>query len=109
MCNFKTWHIDDHGCVLQCKACNTYQVTFGTTMLTLNENNFAAFVRLVMMRYETLVPTDDKLKYIVLPTPSSVVHVVMTEKELLHLNCILQHADTEIKSHEMLALFEGPQ
>ena len=107
MCNFKTWHIDDHGCVLQCKACNTYQVTFGTTMLTLNENNFAAFVRLVTMRYETLIPIDDdKLKYIVLPTPSNTIHIVLTEKELLDLHGMLQSADTEIKSQQMMALFD---
>gem|GEM_PF-867493 len=106
MCNFKTWHFDDHGCILQCKACNTYQVTFGTTMLTLDKNNFEAFITLVMARYETLIPIDDKLKYIVLPTPSNTIHVVLTEKELLHLHCMLQSADTEIKSQQMLALFD---
>ncbi|MDI3320820.1 hypothetical protein [Pinibacter soli] len=99
MCNFKSWHFDDH-------ACNIYQVTFGTTMLILDKNNFETFIELVTARCETLVPIDDKLKYIVLPTPGNIVHIVLTEKELMHLHCMLQNADTEIKSQQILALFD---
>jgi len=48
---------------------------------------------------------SNQLKYIILPTPSNIVYVVMTEKELMDLHLMLQNADTEIKSQEMLALF----
>jgi hypothetical protein len=78
-------------------------------MLTLDKNNFRTLIALVEVRCETFIPIDDQLKYIILPTPGRFVHIVLTEKELIHLHCMLQNADTDIKSQEMLSLFDDKE
>ncbi len=106
MCQFKHWFFDDNGYVVQCEACGYFQLSFGTTMLTLDNTNYTAFVKLVATTKESHVPMKDKnVKCIVLPTPSTCIHNIFTENEFEHLHSMLQEADTEIKTHQLLSLF----
>ena len=106
MCQFKHWFFDDSGYVVQCEECSYFQLSFGTTMLTLNNNNYKAFVDLVSSKKEDHVSMSDKnTKCVVLATPCSSIHTILTENELDRLHNMLQEADTEMKTQHLLAMF----
>jgi len=105
MCNYTTWHFDNNGYIIQCKECDHYQVCFGTSMLRLNQNNFDVLVNIVKTRYDNLMPVERDVKYIVLPTTTEDVNIIVSEAELLSLHTMLQNADNEIRAQQMLRLF----
>lgn len=108
MCQFKHWFFDDNGYVVQCEACGYFQLSFGTTMLTLNNSNYKAFVDMVSTKKEDHIPmTDKNIKCVVLSTPSNCIHTILTENELDKLYHMLQEADTEMKTQQMLSLFNA--
>jgi len=106
MCKFKSWYFDDNGYVLQCQTCSRYQVSYGTTMLTLNNNDFHNFTSIVFKTKENNPPVNNAtIKCVVLPTPSSCVSSILTQYELDNLYYMLQEVDTEMKVEHLLGLF----
>lgn len=106
MCYFKSWYYDEGGYIIQCEDCKHFQVSFGTSMLTLDERQYQTFTRMVCLKKEehaAMQNTD--CKCIILPTPSSSVHTILSEKELMHLYEMVQAADIEIKTDHMISLF----
>lgn len=110
MCSYKHWYFDDEGYVLECEHCNSFQVCFGTTMLTLDAKNFAAFNRMVFYKKEKYAPVSNiNAKCIILPTPDPAIHFIFTQNELDTLYNMLQEADTEMKTAQMIGLFNYAQ
>jgi hypothetical protein len=108
MCHFKSWYFDDNGYVIECTECSCLRVCFGSTMLNLQKENYYAFYNLVCTKKETHIPMhDENTKCIVLVTPSRSVQIILNEKELNDLYYMLQHADTEIKTQQLLNLFSA--
>jgi hypothetical protein len=107
MCNLKTRYAGKEGYVLQCAECRRVQIGFGTTMLCLSPVDFNALSDLVAYRMESLVPFGDDKKAILLPTPSSVCQILLTEKELEMLHHMLQSADDEMRTEALLQLFQS--
>ncbi|GGH75217.1 hypothetical protein HNQ91_004644 [Filimonas zeae] len=108
MCNFKQWSHNKHGYIIQCDDCKSFQLCFGTTMLTLREEEYVQFSEWVVYKRESLVPLHDKnLKSISLPTVCPQVQVIVTEKELNNLYELVQEADNEMKVNQLLSLFHG--
>ncbi len=106
MCSYKNLYIDDKGYVIQFNTCNSFQVCFGTTMLTMDESNFMAFVQMISRKKEAHVDMyDTDIKCVVIPTPSNTVHSILTQAELFQLHNMLEEADTEIKAQELMRLF----
>ncbi len=106
MCNFKSWYFDDNGYVVQCQVCNHYQLSFGTTILTLDDKNYHIFASLVFATKENNVAVNNAtIKCVVLPTPSSCVSTILTQHELDNLYNMLQEVDTEMKAEQLLSLF----
>lgn len=106
MCQFSNWYADEDGYVIQCKECMHFQVSFGTTMLTLNEAQYQTFVSIVACKKQELDPMHDpNCKCIVLPTPSGAVNIILSEKELNFLYNMTQAADNELKTSQLLGLF----
>jgi hypothetical protein len=109
MCNFKSWYFDEGGYIIQCSQCNSFRVCFGSTMLTLSENDYQAFFDLVCYKTETHVSMCEKqTKCIVLPTPCKAINIILNEIELQALYTMLQEADTEIKTQQLVDLFNTP-
>ncbi|PVD49567.1 hypothetical protein DC498_24555 [Terrimonas sp.] len=107
MCQFTNWYADEDGYVIQCKECMHFQVSFGTIMLTLDEQQYQTFVAIVAAKKQALVPMQDcNCKCIILPTPSSAVNIVLSEKELNFLFDMTQAADNELKASQLLSLFQ---
>lgn len=107
MCNFKSWYFDDNGYVIECAECNHLRVCFGSAMLTLNRADYRAFYDLVCWKKETHLPVvDQHTKCIVIATPCKSVQIILSEQELNDLYEMLQHADVEMKTQQLLDLFE---
>lgn len=86
--------------------CSCLRVCFSSTMLTLHKENYRAFYDLVCWKKETHISMhDENAKCIVLTTPSKSVQIILNEKELNDLYLMLQHADTEIKTQQLLSMF----
>lgn len=106
MCRFKNWYQDEGGYIIQCEDCRHFQVSFGTSMLTLDENQYSEFLKMVTAKKTDHVPMHNPdCKCIILPTPAPNIHIILTENELLHLYEMIQAADTEIKTEQLISLF----
>jgi hypothetical protein len=106
MCDFKSWYFDDNGYVIECMECSYLRVCFSSTMLTLKPADYRAFYDLVCWKKETHMPVcDANTKCIVLATSCKSVQVILSEKELTELYDMLQNADVEIRTQELLDLF----
>jgi hypothetical protein len=106
MCHFKSWYLDEYGYVVKSERCNYLQVCFGTLMLTLSEMDYEIFAALVSRKKEDHIPMHDpNIRCVLLPTPSGIVHGVLSEKELDQLHKMLQEADNEMKAQQLIGLF----
>lgn len=109
MCRFKSWFQDEGGYVIQCEDCRHFQVSFGTTMLTLDEHQFQHFNCLVQSKKEChVLMQDPDCKCIILPTTSELVHIIVSEREFAHISDMLQVVDTEMKAEALIKLFAAP-
>ncbi|MBX3253069.1 MAG: hypothetical protein KF862_02920 [Chitinophagaceae bacterium] len=106
MCRFKNWHQNENGYIIQCEDCRHFQVSFGTSMLTFDEAQFEGFTRLVSVRKaDHVLMHNPNCKCIILPTPCSQIHLILSENELMSLYELIQAADTEIKTQQLLNFF----
>ncbi len=105
MCTMKTWYSGADGFVRQCKDCGSYQVVFGTTVFTLDTGCFKVFCEHVHELQENLVSVDEDLRCILVPLTSSMVSLILSEKELKRLDEMLQITDNEVITSGLLALF----
>ncbi|MFT3702879.1 MAG: hypothetical protein QM802_10935 [Agriterribacter sp.] len=106
MCQFRNWYSDEGGYVIQCDDCKHFQVSFGTTMLTLSEQQYEAFTLAILQKKESHVCMQDPdCKCILLPTPCNAIHIILSEKELMHLHGMTQTVDIDIKTEAMINLF----
>ncbi len=76
-------------------------------MLSLSPVDFEALSDLVAYRLDSLVPFGDDKKAILLPTPSAVCQMLLTERELASLHHMLQCADNEMRTEALLELFQA--
>ncbi len=106
MCRFKTWHSDEHGYVIQCEECFHFQVSFGTTMLTMDHVQYHHFTETICKRVEDRLPMPDpNCKCIILPTHTEAIHIILSDNELSRLHDMIQLADTEMRTKALMDLF----
>lgn len=75
-------------------------------MLTLSPTDYEVLVKMVAQRKEDHVPMHNpNVRCVVLPTPCSNIHSFLSERELQLLHDMLQEADNEIKTQQMIRLF----
>lgn len=105
-CNFEFLYSGEEGYVVKCIQCNHYQVAFGTTMLTLDEEAYAVFYRQIKYRaLEFYSPEAYHSKCVIIATPDQHVHLILTPIELNRLYYMMGQADNESKALGMLQLF----
>lgn len=106
MCQFKHWFFDESGYVVQCEKCDYFQVSFGTTILTLDTNNYKTFVELVTVKKHNHISMNNpNTKCIIMPTPCSSINTILSEAELDTLYHMLCEADTEMQTQQLISLF----
>lgn len=112
MCEFQRLAFSEHGYVVRCRECDHYQLGFGTTMLTLSDEDFKMLHYNVLQKHETVcaeaacLQHHSETKSVVITTPFTGMCMVITRKELKHLYNIMEIADNEIQALSMLELFK---
>lgn len=105
-CNYVTLYNGANGYIVRCTACNTFQFAFLSTMLTMEEEDYLLFKKQVEKKMrENMFTGDANCKNIWLKTQHRGVDMLLTPKELTELNEILESADTEQRTSELLELF----
>jgi hypothetical protein len=109
MCSYQTlFHSDKVGYVVCCNHCQQIQVAFGTVIINLALEDYASFHETVLRLKETYPLSDNPyLKKISVTTPFAGLMLYLTEGELSDLSEMLEHADTELKSAQLLKLFHA--
>jgi len=79
---------------------------FGNFAVTLSRQDFADFFDLIKKNTaEQLLSSDLYNKTIVIPTPCEGIKILLSPKELNELFLMLDTADTELRSQELISLF----
>src|SRR5689334_20610342 len=106
MCHFQTLYVDGDNYVIFCLECNCYQILFGNTLVSLQEEDFDLLRHVVNLKYEesNFFPRQS-LRNITIPTPSDGVYILLTKEETGLFANMLEHADNEKKARSMLELF----
>jgi hypothetical protein len=106
MCNFKYLYSGSDGFVSKCNGCGHIQVSFGGMVLTLTTHDFKVLCTITDFKCGKLQgPLYDNVKSVFIPTPCPAIYFFLTPHEAIGFRSILETADTEMKTHEMLGLF----
>ncbi|MBX3241973.1 MAG: hypothetical protein KIT80_13375 [Chitinophagaceae bacterium] len=106
MCRFRNWYSDENGYVIQCEDCCYFQVSFGTTMLTMSKREYLHFAEMVSDKRNCYPAMQDaNCKCIILPTRSESVHIILSSNELTVLHEMVQQVDIEMRTRELINLF----
>ena len=92
-CEYSTLHHNEYGYVVQCRSCDSYQVTFGNIMLNLLPVEYQTFVAFIGAQHKKTCKCDERVsKSIYMPTDSRKVSLVFSAEEIQNLHDILQQA-----------------
>lgn len=110
MCKLKQRYAGVEGYVIECVDCGLLRIGFGTTVLSLNAEDFRKFTIMVASWAQGLLvsetPSASGEKCVMLPTPMPACQICLTPDELQRLDHMLQIADNELLAEELLRLFE---
>ena len=107
MCQYQTLFYDDKvGYVIRCLHCENFQVGYGNVLINLYTPDFYDFVQWIRdCCIEPPAHTDPTIKSIIIPTPCEGLKLFLSPRELKELHDMLDAADSEWRSQEMLRLF----
>jgi hypothetical protein len=107
MCNYRTlYHDKITGYIIHCLDCNNIQLGFGNLAITLTVPAFNDFYESIhMIAAEQQMDTDPHHKNISLSTPCDGIKILLSPHELHQLNSMLDIAETELRSQELISLF----
>jgi hypothetical protein len=107
MCNYKIlYHDKKDGYVIRCAECNNIQIGFGNLGVTFTVPVFRSFYNSIKsMINEQHYGKDPHHKTIRLHTPCEGIYFLLSPHELLELYIILDSAETEMQSQELINLF----
>lgn len=111
MCSYKTLFYDDEaGYVIHCLGCDSIQVAFGNVLLTWNRPDFYDFYHFIK-RTSLEQPADvlPNRKTLAIPVPCDGVRLILSPRELEQLHHMLDTAETELQSLQLMGLFVKPE
>ena len=110
MCSYQTlFYNDESGYVILCRACDSIQVAFGNILLTWNRPDFYDFYEFIKRMFNETpidVATINK-KTLAIPVPCEGVRILLTPRELQQLHHMLDTAETELQSQQLMSLLSG--
>ncbi len=108
MCSFHTWfHDDQKGYVVECKDCQNIQIGFGNVQATIYATDFDKLQRYIGTAVENHIPGNNKgARTIVLKTPYEGFSILLSETELQDLCYMVEQADIERKTAQLMMLFQ---
>lgn len=110
MCQYQTlFHHADTGYVIRCTACDRIQVGFANLLLTFREEDLAPFLRWInRIRDEQQPGLNPIVRSIIIPSPCEGVSLLLNPKELESLIGMMEIADSELKTLQLIQLFGEP-
>lgn len=107
MCNYQTlFHDDTTGYVIRCLECDKIQVGYGNLMLTVSSEGFGALQWWLNKTRSELQPgLKSTVRCIPIPTPCEGIRLLLSVRELDELQAMLDDADTEMRSTQLINLF----
>ena len=107
MCHYQTlYHHENNGYVIRCTQCEQFQIGFGNVILSMDEKEFRYFCQWICKIMGEQEPLKDPLlKSLMIPTPCEGLKLFLSQRELTELNEMLEVADNEWRSKELLELF----
>jgi len=110
MCSYQTlFHDDESGYVVLCQGCNSIQVAFGNLLLTWNYPDFYDFYHFIKRMFQE-TPIDVAAinkKTLAIPVPCDGVRILLSTRELQQLHHMLDMAETELQSQQLMSLLSG--
>ncbi len=107
MCHYQTlFHDDSIGYVVRCTECEKLQIGYGNIMVTYTQEDFDSFRWwLKKIKDEQHPSQNPTLRCIVIPTPCDGMKLLLSMKELKDFYNMLEQADSELQSLELMRLF----
>jgi len=108
MCSYQTlYHDKKSGYVICCEGCENLQVTFGNIIVTFSKADFNQFTGHVKKLITQQHPASDiAVKSIIIPTACDGIRLLLNYRELQELEHMLDAADTELQSLQLIELFK---
>ncbi|MBL7919949.1 MAG: hypothetical protein JNJ40_06520 [Bacteroidia bacterium] len=99
MCDYKVLVHNENGYIILCNSCNHYQISFGTTAVTIKPENFKVFLEQVTaIKDNTDCNGFEKQKRISLNIFSRFAMMVLTYSELI---CLFELLDEAVFNEQM--------
>lgn len=105
MCQFEHLFGTDSSYIVRCTKCGYHQVLFSGLMLTVNREEFIGFMNAVTREYNQQVNAYKPANRILISTPRSGVHLVLTLEELQSLSFMLEAAGDEGLAQDLINEF----
>lgn len=108
-CHYHTLYYDDRtGYVIRCTECENIQIGYGNMVMTFTHCDFVCFKNWVNdMKSEYKSSAAKSFRNIVLPVTCEGIKFVVSVNELIELDVMLDSADSELLSLEMIKMFES--
>jgi hypothetical protein len=111
MCSFQTlFYNDETGYVIHCKGCDSIQVGFGNMLLTWSRPDFYDFYHFIKRMFlETPNDIPVNKKSLAIPVPCEGVRLLVSVRELEQLHQMLDTAESELQSQQLMNLLSGAE
>ncbi|HEY6504560.1 MAG TPA: DUF6686 family protein [Chitinophagaceae bacterium] len=107
MCQYQTlYHNDKTGYVIRCTDCEKIQLAYSNLVMTFSHEDFDAFrFWIKKIRDEQPEGKNPAIRSIMIPAPCQGIQLLLSPRELDDLVAMLETADTELQSVQLISLF----
>ena len=108
MCRYQAlYHNDRIGYAIRCEECARIQVAYSNLVITFERNDFETFHAWIKKIWSNQhVPVLPALRSIMISSPCQGIQLLLSYNELSDLCNMFDETDTELRSLELLKLFE---
>lgn len=109
MCTYQAlYHSDKSGYIVRCEECEKIQVAYSNLVMTFERTDFDSFRNLIAKIKNDRHPMAGSpvVRSIMIPSPCQGIQLLLSYNELNEFSAMLEEADTELQSLEMIKLFD---
>ncbi len=109
MCRYQTlYHSDKTGYIIRCEECEKIQVAYSNLVVTFERSDFDTFRALIQKIKNGRHPMSGSpvVRSIMIPSPCQGIQLLLSYNELIEFATMLDEADTELQSLDMIRLFD---
>jgi uncharacterized protein DUF6686 len=109
MCSYQTlYHSDKSGYIIRCEECEKIQIAYSNLVVTFEITDFDAFRTMIEKIKNGRHPGagSPALRSIMIPLPCQGIQLLLSDNELNEFATMLDEADTELQSLELIKLFD---